>query len=458
MRRHPFMLHAAAFAVALCICAGAAPILDPAKVTDRTFDNGFRVVVKDEDDWGLAAAALYIRAGSAQEAEGQVGVAHLLEHLLFETTDARDDRRVGPAIESLGGYVNAMTTRDFTRIEVTVASQYLPRAIELIAEAVLDPDIRSAAVTREREVVARELTDRLDSAGGTLDDLIWTTAYRQHPYGRPIGGTPEQVTALTLEDVMDFYSRYYVPANMALIVAGDVDAEAIYAQAEELFGAAEAVPAPDLTLPSEPPQTDVRVGAQTRPSRALLISYAWHAPKVENFEDVCAMDLIYTILGEGQLGRLHQSLEAEGLALMSNCDFLTQRDEGLVIITAMTVQDKETEVRTAILDEVERLREEALTEEQLAEAKRILRISYAFSNESFSDQAGALGFYEAIGGYRRAIQYIDTVEAVTAEQLREVARKYLGPNAYTLAIIRPQAAPGEQEEAMAPCDASSLSG
>lgn len=458
MRRHPLLLHAVTLAVTVCICAGAAPILDPAKITERTLDNGFRVVVKDEDQWGLAAAGLYVRAGSAQEAEDQIGAAHLLEHLLFEATDPRDDRRVGPAIESMGGYVNAMTSRDFTRIEVTVASQYLPRAMELMAEAAFEPDISPAAVTREREIVARELTDRLDSAGGALDDLIWSTAYERHPYARPIGGTPEQVTTLTLEDLMAFHDRYYVPANMALVVVGDVEAADVYARAEELFGGRESAPAPDLSAPAEPEQTDVRVGAETRPSRALLLSYAWHAPEIEDVEDVCAMDLLYTILGEGQFGRLHQALNAEGLALMSNCDYLTQRDPGLVIITAMTVPDKETQVRSAIINEIERLRTETLTEEQVAEAKRVLRISYAFSNESFSDQVGSLGFYEALGDYRRAVDYIDTIEAVTAEKLQEVAREYLDPDAYTLAIVRPEAAPGEQEEAMAPCDASSLSG
>ncbi len=458
MRRHPYVLHAAALAVAVCICAGAAPILDPAKISDRTFDNGFRVVVKDEDQWGLAAAALYIRAGSAQEAPDAVGVAHLLEHLVFEATDPRDDRRVGPAIESLGGYVNAMTTRDFTRIEVTVASQYLPRAMELMAETVFDPRITPAAVAREREIVARELTDRLDSAGGALDDLIWTTAFEQHPYGRPIGGTPEQVTTLTLEDLMAFHDRYYVPANMALVVVGDVEAADVYARAEELFGAHESAPAPDLTIPTEPAQTDVRVGAEARPSRALLLSYAWRAPEVEDFDEVCAMDLLYTILGEGQFGRLHEALNAQGLVLMSNVDFLTQRDQGLVVITAMTVADKETQVRSGILEQVERLRNERLTDEELAEAKRALRINYAFGNEAFSDQVGALGFYEAIDGYQRAVEYIDRVQALTGEQLQAVAQKYFDPNGFTLAIIRPEAAPGEREEAMAPCDALSLPG
>jgi zinc protease len=237
-----------------------------------------------------------------------------------------------------------------------------------------------------------------------------------------------------------------------------VEAEEVYAQAETLFGERESAEAPDLSVPEEPSQTDVRVGAQTRPAQAVVLSYAWRAPAVDNFDDVCAMDLLYTILGEGQFGRLHQNLNAEGLALMTNCDFLTQRDPGLVIITAMTTPDRETQVRTAILDEVEKLRNEPLTEEQLAEAKRVLRISYAFGNEAFSDQAGALGFYEAIDSYERAVDYIERVEAVTAEQLQAVAQKYFDPDAYTLAIVRPEAAPGEQEEAMAPCERHSLSG
>ncbi|NLO06254.1 MAG: insulinase family protein [candidate division WS1 bacterium] len=458
MRRHPAALYAVAVLLAVAVCASAAPILDPAKISDRTFDNGFRVVVKDEDQWGLASASLYIRAGSVHEAPDQIGAAHLLEHLVFEATDPRDNRRVGPAIEAMGGYVNAMTTRDFTRIEVTVASQYLPRALELMAQTVFEPQIESSAVLREREVVARELIDRIDSAVGTLTDLTWSTAFTRHPYRRPIGGTPEQVTTLTLDTIMDFYNRYYVPANMALIVVGDVDAEAVYTSAAELFGGHPAAPYPLVEIAVEPAQTDVRVAAANAPSQALLLSYAWHAPAVAEFDDVCAMDLLYTVLGEGQFGRLYRALNQPGKVLMSNCEFLTQRDPGLVIITAMTFPEKEIDVRATILAEVERLRTEPLTEEELAETKRVLRISYAFTNEAYSDQAGALGFYEAIADYRYAVDYIDRVEAITAEQLRDVAQRYFDPNAYTLAIIRPQPAPGEREEARVPCADSSLQG
>jgi len=458
VRRASHLLSAVAAVCVLASACTAAPILDPTRIAERTFDNGFRLIVKAENQWGLAAANLVIRAGSSYEAEGQTGVAHLLEHLLFEATDLRDEQRIGPAIESLGGYVNAATTRDFTHIEVTVASQYLEPALELLARAVFEPQLSPIAVAREREVIARELIDRLDSAGGALDDLLWTTAFSTHPYGRPIGGSPAQVAELTADDLLDFYTRFYVPANMALVVVGDVDAAGIEARVAELFGGRTGAPVEVPEIAPEPEPVDVAIAVDTRESQATIGSFAWLAPEVEDFAEVCAMDLIYTILGEGPLGRLHGALNEQGLALMSDVQYLTQRDRGLLIITALTSPDKELDVRTAILAEIERLRAEPLTGEQLDEAKRVLRIGYAFSNEAYSDQAGSLGFYEGLGDHTLAYEYIDHVNAVTPDLVRQVATEYLDPDAYTLAIIRPRPRPGTTEEARAPCSSSFAQG
>lgn len=453
MRIASRLLSATALLVVLATVGSAAPILDPAKISEKTWDNGFRLIVKAEDQWGLASAQLVIRAGSAYEAEDQVGAAHLLEHLLFEATDLRDEQRIGPAIEALGGYVNAVTTRDFTSINVTVASQYFDEALELLARAVFEPQISEVAVAREREVVTRELIDRADTAGGALDDLLWATAFDVHPYGRPIGGTPEQVSELSADDLLAFYARYYVPGNMALVVVGDVDPDALQTRVEELFGSHEPGPVRLPELSREPPRADVVIAAETRPSQATIVSFAWHAPEVEDFDEVCAMDLIYTVLGEGQLGRLHGALVEPGIAMAVDVNYLTQRDPGLFIITALTPPDRETDARAAIIAEIERLRSEPLSAEALEQARRVLRVGYAFANEAYADQAGSLAFYEAIASYRLAVDYIDRVNAVTAEQLQQVARKYLNPDAYTLAIIRPEPRPGTTEEARGTCAA-----
>lgn len=451
MRIASRLLGAAALIAVLAAAAGAAPILDPAKITTKTWDNGFRLIVKAEDQWGLASAQLVVRAGSAYEQDDQVGAAHLLEHLLFEATDLRDEQRVGPAIESLGGYVNAITTRDFTSINVTVAGQYLSEALGLMARAVFEPQISTTSVAREREVVARELIDRADTADGALDDLLWATAFDAHPYRRPIGGTPEQVSKLTAEDLLAFYSRYYVPANMALVVVGDVDPAVVQTRVEELFGGRAAGTLALPELPREPARTDVAIAAQTRPSEATIVSFAWHAPEVEDFDEVCAMDLIYTVLGEGRLGSLHSRLVESGTAVAVDVQYLTQRDPGLLIVTALTLPERETDARTAIITEIERLRNETLSPEALEQAKRVLRIGYAFSNEAYADQAGSLAFYEALGDYQLAVDYIERVNAVTPELFQQVARKYLDPNAYTLVIIRPAPRPGTTEEARNPC-------
>ena len=429
------------------LAVAAVPALDGSKVVEKRFDNGMRLVVKPEHRWGLVSVGLYIRAGSYCETDENAGVAHLLEHMLFESTERGNGQRLGPAVEAMGGDIGAHTTRDFTSLEATIASQFLPEVLPLLAKAVFDAEITPSAVALEREVVARELTDRSEYAEGSLDDMIWGTAFTVHPYRRPIGSTPSQVAGLTLEQVLAFRQRFYVPGNMALVVVGDVDVDALTAQVADLFGARPAVGyEPPQVLP-EPPQDDIRTMVTTRPGDTVIFSYAWRAPAITDPVDVCAMDLIYTVLGEGVFGRLNHALQESGLALMSSVDFLTQRYPGLLMVTVLTTPAEDLKARSAVLAEIKRLREEPLTADELAEAKRLLGIDYAFNNEAYSDQVGSLGFYEAIDSWRFATGYIDSVNAVTAEDISRVAQQYLGLESYTLVVVRPQPRPGETEEA-----------
>ncbi len=421
----------------------AAPILDGSRIAEKTFDNGFRLIMKPEHQWNLVSIGLYVRAGSYCETDDNAGVAHLLEHLLFEATARGDTQRVGPAIEALGGYVNATTTRDFTKIDVTVASEYLDQVVEMLAAAAFDLELTPTAVAREREVVTRELTDRLSVAEGMLNQLVWETAYTQHPYRRGVGGTVEQVSHITLEDLQAFHTRFYVPGNMSLVAVGDLDPAALTEQVGKLFGQRAGAPVAFSDPPAEPAQTSSRTAIKERQSDTTIITFAWHAPGIADARDVWATDLIYTILG-GHSGRLYASLEEKGVALMSSVDFLTQRYPGLFIITALTRPDKEREVRSTILAQIESLRSEQVSDEELSEAKRLLRAEYAFSNEAYSDQVGSLGFYEALATYHMAVDYIGEVNKISPEDIRRVARKYLLPDAYTLVIVRPESGGTQQ--------------
>lgn len=450
MRRQLVTAASVALLLVAMTVAGAAPILDGSKITQTQLDNGLRLIVKPEHQWGLVSVGLYIRAGSFCESDDNAGVAHLLEHLLFEATDRTGTQRIATAIEGMGGTIGARTTRDFTHVDVTVASQFLPEALELMATAAFELELTPATVAREREIVARELTDRATYAEGSLDDLIWATAFSTHPYRRGIGGDVDQVARLTIEQIEEFHTRFYVPANMTLIVVGDVEPDDLTASVDELFGAQPAAAIELPVPPAEMPQSDIRTVVRTRASDTTLFTYAWRAPGIADPVDVCAMDLIYTLLGEGAFGRLYPALEETGLALMTSVDYLTQRYPGLVMITVLTTPEHDLRARGSVLAEVARLRDDPVPEIEIAQAKRLLRISYAFNNEAYSDQVATMGFYAAIDSYQFAVDYLDLTDAVTAEDITRVARKYLTLDNYTLTVIRPK--PGGTEEARAICD------
>jgi len=445
-------------ALALVPAAHAGRILDAAAITQTTLPNGLRVVIKEAPSIPLVALNVWVRAGSSDETEENNGVSHFLEHLMFKGSKKRGPGEFDLEIEGLGGLANATTMEDATQYYVVVAQQYALQALEALGDMISNPTFPEEELRRERQIILNEVAQAAEDPQRILSEWINRLSFQSHPYRLPIAGTPQSIRQITREKIQAFYDKYYVAGNMTLVVVGAVKAAEVLPQIEAAFAGLRTGPVPARDYSMEPIPEKVRFSTLERPVSGASLVFGFRAPGMDAKDDVCAMDLLYTVLGEGQFGRLHRVLNAEGLALMSNVSFLTQRDQGLVIITAMSLPDQEVAVRSAILKEVERLRTEPLTDEELAAAKRALRISYQFGNEAFSDQADAMGFYEAIANYRLAVDYIDRVEAVTAEQLQAVAQKYLDPNAYTLAIIRPEAAPGEQEEAMAPCDPSTLQG
>lgn len=430
--------------------AAELPILDPARVTATRLNNGLRVVVKEERQWPVVAIGVYVRAGSVHEGSSEVGAAHMVEHLLFEATGP-DKKKLAPYIESLGGRIRATTLRDFMHLDVVVASSYLEQVLPVIVKAVYEARFEEREFARERDVVQREIGERSNRADIYLDDLLWRSAFKTHPYGRPIGGTTKDVAQLTVERVREFYQRTYVPGNMAFVVVGDVEPAWLQGRLGELTAPYRA-PAPNWELPpSEPPLSQPRVVAESLPREITLMGFAWQAPGIADKSDVCAMDLIYTLLGQGSQGRLMSELgEQKKVLLSAEVQYLTQRQPGLLTITALLYPAREDEALAGILAQVRRLAEEPISEAELARARRMLYTDYAFTNESYDDQVGSMGFYESIDTYQFALDYIAEVMRITPEQIQATARKYLLEEAYTLVILRGKRSGQPEVTAMRP--------
>lgn len=434
MRRLSLIVAILALA-AVRLWAADLPILDPARVTEKDLPNGLKVVVKEERQWPVVSIGAYIKAGSLYESDKEAGAAHLVEHLLFETT-GDDAQKLAPFIESMGGRISATTMRDFVHVDITVASRYLEQVLPVLTRAVFEANFDQQAMARELSVVKHEITDRRDRADLYMDEMIWRLAYKAHPYGRPIGGTASDLAALTFDTVSAFHKRFYVPNNVTFVAVGDVEPAWLQGRLKELTAGYAAKDTGWVAPPPEAPPTEPRLKIEALPRDVSLMSVAWHAPGIADKTEVCAADLIYTILGQDGIGRLDTRLvNDQKVLLTAETDFLTQKDPGLMLITAVVSPAREAEAQAAILGEIKRMADEPVTPEELARAKRMVYAGYAFSNESYDDQVGSMGFYASIDGYKFALDYINTVMQITPEQIQQVVKKYMSPASSSVAIL-----------------------
>jgi zinc protease len=448
--RKVMLLAVLALAPMLAIAAPELPILDPARVTEKTLPDGLKLIVKEERQWPVVALGAYIRAGSRQELASEVGAAHLVEHLLFEAT-GDDSQKLAPFIESMGGRIGATTMRDFVHVDLIISSKYLERVLPVFVKAIFQAGFTEQQMLREQAVVKREISDRRERADLYLDEMIWSLAYDKHPYGHPIGGTVADVDKLTYDLTNQFYRRFYVPNNASILAVGDVDPGWLEGRLKELTVS---IPSKEIAWHEpalDPPLTETRVKAESVNREISLLAFGWRAADMKDKPAVCTLDLVYTILGQEGAGRLNSRLvDDQKVLLTSDVSFLTQKQPGLFLVTALVQPGREEEAQAAIVKEVTQLAAEPVTDEELARAKRLLYAEYAFTNESYDDQVGSMGFYASLDSYRFALEYIDQVMKITPAQLQDVARRLLRADNYSLAILRGQKGERPDTAAMLP--------
>ncbi|NSW56342.1 MAG: insulinase family protein [Armatimonadetes bacterium] len=432
----------------LTLPAIGAPVINSQTVSETALDNGLRVIIKPERNWGVVSAGLVIKACPLYETDSEQGLSDLVRHMIHDVPAPGDDLSLSDWIEDRGGRISSYTTPDGTHVRITTSAGFFPEALARTARATFEPSFREEIWANQLQTLRRRLMDVESSPVGKLWRTMWETAFRQHPYGRPVSGTPDGIAAYDAEDLAAYHRNHFVPNNSALIVVGDIDAAAALDLIRELFGK---YPRGNIALREpdpEPIQTDTRTRLEKADTRNTLVSFGWHAAGIANKPDVCALDLIYALLIEGQQARLMQAfVSQEEIGAVPEVEFITKRDPGLFLVTCVAKPQMELETREIILAEIEKLHNTLLTPEELAGVKAVVRAGYSFDNSSYENQVSSMGFYEAIDSYRFAIDYITTLESVTAEDVQRVARQYLGLDNYSLVIIRPKSASGPVWEA-----------
>lgn len=412
-----------------------------------TLGNGLRVIVEENHAAKVVAAQVWVRVGSADETPEDAGLAHVHEHMLFKGTARRAVGEIAADVEAAGGDINAWTSFDQTVYHVTMPSRELDVALDILSDAVQHSAFDEEELTKELEVVLEELRRGKDTPSRVASEMLFETAFRAHTYRRPVIGYVDTVSKFTREQILAFYRRNYQPRNMVLVVVGDVDADEVVKKAEALFDASLTGEEPDTQRAEEPPQDELRVTSATQDIHETHLSVAWHGPSLAD-EDTAAIDVLSIILGTGESSRLYRQVKRE-LELVNDCYAYsyTPQDPGLFVVGAQIQGPRVEDAFTALLEETLRMTYAAPDPTEVDKAKTIILSESIYQKETVQGMARKLGYFELVAGstdFEEA--YYERIRAVTPDDVRRVASKYLSERTFSVSALMPTANEGAMSE------------
>lgn len=387
--------------------------------------NGMRLIIQEHRAANVVALHLWVAVGARDEVAGERGFSHFAEHMLFKGTETRARGFVEQEVESIGGRTNAGTSYDYTFYYILVPARHAVRTLEVLADMALNSKFDPTELAREREVIFEEVRLGEDNPRSSLFRRLYDLAFDGHPYGFPVLGDPKDLRAATQGTLRGYYKRHYVADNMTLVVVGPVDAQEIRAATLRTFGAAPATGYRRAPTPPQSPIRDVRPQVVERTERQGSLALGWPAPPVGH-PDMYAVDLLAHILGGSRTSRLNQALR-ERARIVSNVSagYGALQKGGLMTVSAQFEPSDEAGVESGVLAEIKRLRDDGVTDGELARALTASEAEHAFARETAEGLALAYGRAETIWNLEGERQYLERLRAVTREQIQDAARRYL---------------------------------
>ena len=404
-----------------------------------TLPNGLRVVTEHMPGLASAAVGVWVCAGGRDERESECGVAHFLEHMAFKGTERRSALEIAEAIEDVGGYMNAYTSRDATAYYARVLGEDVPLALDVIADILLAPAFAPEEIEVERGVILQEIGQALDTPDDIVFDWLQEAAYPGQPFGRPILGPAERVERFGRADLARFVDEHYAPGQMILAAAGDVDHDALMRLAERHFGHLAPRPAPA-------PAPAVFRGGEIRRDKPLEQAHMALAFEAPSYHDplLYAAQVWSVALGGGMSSRLFQEIrEKRGLCYTIFAQAGAHADTGCLTIYAGTGGDALGDLTALTFDELARAAED-LSEAEIARARAQMKAGLLMGLESPSNRAERLArMVQVYGEVPGVSETAARIDAVTRDELRDAGARIAGQAPMALALYGPlERAPG----------------
>ncbi|GGE14267.1 peptidase M16 [Aureimonas endophytica] len=397
--------------------------------------NGLTIATEVMPELESAALGIWVKAGARDEAEGEHGIAHLLEHMAFKGTSRRNARQIAEEIEDVGGELNAATSVETTSYYARVLKEDVPLALDILTDILVDSKFDEAELEREQQVILQEIGAAEDTPDDIVFDHFQETAFRDQIIGRPILGTRQTVKSFTPDRLRAYLARHYTPERIVVSAAGAVDHDAVVKQIEAAFGTA--VPAVEGE-PRRPAAT--YTGGEFRETRDLM-----DAQMVLGFEgrpyyarDFYSSQILSLILGGGMSSRLFQEIrEKRGLCYAIYSFHWSFSDSGIFGVHAATGEEELAELAPVIAAELARAGE-GITAQEVARARAQMRSSLMMSQESPASRAGQIARQLMFNGaIITNAELLDRLAAIDADRLAQLAAATFRGKAPTLAAIGP---------------------
>lgn len=421
-------------------------------------ENGHKIVLAHKEG-DLVNVSTWVKTGSINEDDNNNGISHFLEHLMFKGTHKHKAGEFDRILEAKGAIVNAATWKDYTFYYVTLPKgencKDLNLAIELHADMMLDPvlpdeeigapfDLNNPEVTdkRERHVVIEEIRMRKDQNWTRVYNACNFNMYKKHPYKRDVIGTPEIISQVTRDEIMNYYKTFYSPENMTTIIVGDFDKKEVLEKVEKEFdfkGRTNTLKR--VNEIDTPVEKTVYIKNKAKINTAYLI-LGWLGPKASQLKENIELDIIEIILGESTSSRLYQNLiekRSEQIFNAVSADHYQFKDGNNFFVQANFKPDKIEIAIELVKNEIFRLLENKISNEELNKAKKKIKSRFAYSAETVSEIGETIGYYMTVCEDLKLVEdYLKYLEEITIEDLENTIRKYLNLDNAVVSILEPE--------------------
>lgn len=425
------------------------------KVQEFTLDNGLKILVREDHRAPVVVSQVWYKVGSSYEPVGLTGISHALEHMMFRGTPEVGPGEFSRIIAANGGSQNAFTSRDYTAYFEGLAKDRLEVGLRLEADRMRHLLLDKEAVAKELQVVAEERRLRTEDSPESLTfEQFNAVAFVVSPYRHPVIGWMDDILSLDAQDLRRWYQQWYAPNNAVLVVVGDVDPQRVLELAKTYFGPLQPGEIPVLKPPAEVAQVGERRLLVKAPAELPYVVLGYKVPVLKTAEqhwEPYALQVLAGILDAGDSSRLSRRLvRGSQVAASAGASYnLNGRLDDLFILAGNPAPGRASaELEQALRAEVQRLREEAVSPEELSRVVAQVVTAEVYQLDSLFYQAMRLGMLEAVGlGWGAMNDYVERVKAVTPEQVQAVARKYLSDDRLTVATLQPLPLEGKRPAA-----------